>query len=109
MPVGFGETITNISMISNPYKNRNRRGETKVDKLITVLSDGKWHSTKELVRRVGPAFGGARYWLAKTGINVQRRAHKKKRWQHEYRIDLDNPFGAPDSGKQNNQQNQAPS
>ena len=79
MPVGFGETIINISMISNSYKIRNRRGETKVDKLITVLSDGKWHSTKELVRRVGPAFGGARYWLAKTGINVQRRAHKKKR------------------------------
>ena len=96
-------------MISNYYKKRNRRCDTKVDKLITVLSDDKWHSTKELVRRVGQTFGGARHWLAKTGINVQRRSHKKKRWQYEYRIDLDNPFGPPDAGKLNNPPNQTPS
>ena len=95
-------------MISNTYKNWNRRSDTKVDKLITVLADGKWHSTRELARRVGHAFGAARYALGKTGICVQRRPRKNKRWQHEYRIDLDNPFGTQDNDKQNTPQNQAP-
>ncbi len=95
-------------MISRTYKSWNRRFDTKVDKLISVLSDGKWHSTKELVRRVGHAFGCARHALAKTGIRVERRPHKRQRWQHQYRIDLDNPFDTVDPDNSTQRQNDQP-
>jgi len=63
---------------------------TKVEKLHAVLSDGKWHSTRELARRIGHTFGGAKYRLAQFGYRIEREPHPKKRWQWRYRL-LDAP------------------
>ncbi len=65
---------------------------TRVDLLMAVLSDGAWHSTKELARRVGHTFGGAKFTLSRTGIHVDRRPIRTRRWQWQYRIDLANPL-----------------
>lgn len=76
----------------NKQRQRQIRN-TQVDKLIAVLSDGRWHTTKELVRRVGHAFGGAKFVLTTSGIQVERRRHPSQRWQYQYRVDLSNPLG----------------
>lgn len=59
---------------------------TKAEKLLTVLSDGDWHSTKELARRVGHTFPVATYKLRHTGHQVERRSHPTKPRQFQYRL-----------------------
>ena len=60
---------------------------TKADNLYCVLVDGKWHSTRELARRVGHTFAGAKYTLTtKHDLDIERQRHPSKRWQHRYRL-----------------------
>lgn len=59
---------------------------TKAEKLYHVLSDGHWHSTKELVRRVGHTFHVAKFKLILFGHMIERRPHQTKLWQHQYRM-----------------------
>jgi len=79
-----------------PIGARRRRGVpgtlTKVEKLLAVLSDGQWHSTRELARRVGHSFAVAKFRLVGFGYPVERRRHAMRRHQHQYRL-LDEPRG----------------
>ena len=59
---------------------------TKVEKLHAVLADGRWHSTRELVRRVGHAFAVSKFKLVRYGHDIERRPHPTKRWQWQYRL-----------------------
>lgn len=59
---------------------------TKTEKLLTVLSDGRWHTTRELVRRVGHTFAIAKFKLIACGYAIERRRHPAKRFQHQYRM-----------------------
>lgn len=60
---------------------------TKADKLLNVLRDGRWHSTKELCRRVGHTFAGAKYKLVKGGERIGKEPHPRGRWQYRYRLE----------------------
>jgi hypothetical protein len=40
-----------------------KQAPTRAERLLRVLSDHEWHSTKELVRRVGHSFAGAKFRL----------------------------------------------
>lgn len=71
-----------MSFRRSPY----REGLTKADKLLAILMDRAAHSTQELVRRVGHAFGGAIFKLRSRGFSVQRTHHPTKRYQSEYRL-----------------------
>ena len=64
--------------------------ETKVAKLHRILSDQKWHSTQELVRRVGHTFGGAKFKLVNCGHVIEKRKHPSKKHQWQYQL-LDEP------------------
>jgi hypothetical protein len=64
------------------------------ERLLLVLSDGKWHSTRELVRRVGHSFAVAKFKLVAAGYAVERRHHPHSRWQWQYCL----PQNGPDSG-----------
>ena len=65
---------------SNPTK------PTKKEKLLEVLSDGRWHSTKELVRRVGHTFAVAKFVLTFYGYNIEKRRHPNRPYQWQYRL-----------------------
>jgi len=59
---------------------------TRADRFLTVLSDHQWHTTSELVRRVGHTFGGAKFGLIHQGHVIERRPHPTRRYQHQYRL-----------------------
>jgi hypothetical protein len=67
----------------------NHQRTTKVEKLHSVLSDGQWHSTAELARRVGHTFGVAKFKLVGYGHQIDRRRHPRARHQHEYRMTVE--------------------
>ena len=60
---------------------------TKIEKLLIVLSDGKWHSTKELVRRVGHSFAVAKFKAMHYGYFIEKRRHPFRTWQWQYRLE----------------------
>ncbi|MFA5061653.1 MAG: hypothetical protein WC526_00725 [Patescibacteria group bacterium] len=65
---------------------------TKIERLLRVLGDHDWHSTRELVRRVGHAFGVAKFRLVHSyHYDIERRHHPARRFQFQYRLlkDLD--------------------
>lgn len=72
----------------SPY----REGLTKADKLLALLKDRACHSTKELVRRVGHAFGGAIFKLRRRGFTIERTTHPTKRYQNQYRLTNEPPY-----------------
>lgn len=59
---------------------------TKTERLLTILEDGRWHATQELVRRVGHTFGGAKRHLVQAGYIIERERHPAKKYQHQYRL-----------------------
>lgn len=59
---------------------------TNAERLYAVLADGQWHSTKELVRRVGHTFAGAKRQLTHAGYHVLKRRHPRRRHQWQYRL-----------------------
>lgn len=64
--------------------------ETKIERLHRILKDGRWHSTKELARRVGHTFAVAKFYLVGYGHVIERQKHPTKRYQHRYRL-VDEP------------------
>ena len=70
-------------------KTTSQNKVTKVEKLYIVLSDGEWHSTKELVHRVGHTFSVAKFLLAGYGHRIERRRHITRRFQCQYRLCVD--------------------
>lgn len=65
---------------------------TMVMRLLDVLADGRWHSTKELRRRVGGSFGVAKFYLVTYhGYVVERRPHPTLKNHYQYRL-LDEPI-----------------
>ncbi len=69
-----------------PSATPRRRRATQADKLFDVLSDFRWHTTKELARRVGHSFTSAVGALEREGFHVTQRSHPRRRWQYQYRI-----------------------
>lgn len=62
---------------------------TKVEELRRVLSDGAWHATGELVRRVGHSFGVAVFHLRRDyarRCEVTCERHPTKPNQFRYRM-----------------------
>jgi len=59
---------------------------TKVDRLLEILDDHQFHSTKELARRVGHTFNGAIFIVRRGNYVVERRKHPTARYQHQYRL-----------------------
>jgi len=66
-----------------PMKNKKK---TKLEKLLDVLLDNNWHTTKELVRRVGHTFSTAKHRLIHYGYNIISRVHPKKQYQWQYKL-----------------------
>jgi hypothetical protein len=46
---------------------------TKLDRLVVVMRDGQWHSTEELVDRVGHRFSAAKHVLQRQGYQFEVR------------------------------------
>jgi hypothetical protein len=64
---------------------------TKADRLLMVLDDRRWHSTRELSRRVGHTFAVAKYKLVHAyGYHIERRHHEAWPGQYQYRL-VDEP------------------
>lgn len=62
---------------------------SKADKLLAVLRDGYWHSTRELVNRVGHTFGMAKFTLVnKRSCQIEKRRHPYRHNQYQYRLVL---------------------
>jgi hypothetical protein len=59
---------------------------TKAEKLLAILADGEAHTTRELVRRVGHAFGTAVFRLRRNGHHIVTSCHPTKRWQRNYQL-----------------------
>lgn len=64
-----------------------KKNMNKTEKLYYVLSDSRWHSTKELVRRVGHSFAVAKFKLVQYGHQIEKRRHPNLRHQFQYRLD----------------------
>lgn len=56
---------------------------TKFDRLVIVMGDGEWHSTEELVERVGHRFSATKHIAEKRGYRFDRRRQGQ---QFEYRM-----------------------
>ena len=67
-------------------KQRQKTKVTKIQKLLNVLEDGDWHTTKELSRRVGHTFAVSKFHLTRYGYLIERRRHPSYRYQHQYRL-----------------------
>ncbi len=59
---------------------------TKPKILLDLLVDHRGHSTKELVRRVGHTFGGAKKKLVDNGFPIVREKHPTLRYQSIYTL-----------------------
>lgn len=59
---------------------------TKAKRLHRILADGQWHSTAELVRRVGHTFAVASHALREQGHHIDKRRHLRRPRQYEYRL-----------------------
>jgi hypothetical protein len=46
---------------------------TKLDRLVAVMKDGQWHSTEDLVDRVGHRFSAAKHVLRQQGYQFEVR------------------------------------
>jgi predicted nucleotidyltransferase len=60
------------------------RGVTKLEQLISLLSDGKWHSSQEISEKVAWRFGHTIYEARKQGYQIE--THKPANNRFEYRI-----------------------
>lgn len=56
---------------------------TKLDLLVTVMQDGEWHSTDELVQRVGHRFSATKHVAEKQGYLFEKRRQGNR---FEYRM-----------------------
>ena len=56
---------------------------TKLELLASVMGDGGWHSTDDLVQRVGHRFSATKHCAEKRGWKFDRR---REGMQFEYRL-----------------------
>ncbi|MEB3294439.1 MAG: hypothetical protein VKJ24_14880 [Synechococcales bacterium] len=56
---------------------------TKIELLMAVMRDGEWHSTEELVQRVGHRFSATKHVAEKQGCKFDRRRAGQR---FEYRL-----------------------
>jgi hypothetical protein len=54
------------------------------DRMLQLMSDGAWHSTKELVEKVSHRFSATKHVLSKRGYKFEKRRVEDQ--QHEYRL-----------------------
>jgi hypothetical protein len=59
---------------------------TKLELLVGLMSDGWWHSTDDLVCRVGHRFSATKYVAEKQGYQFDRRRNGQN---FEYRLLVD--------------------
>lgn len=64
--------------------------QTKAERLYEVLSDYAWHTTRELVRRVGHTFAVAKRKLAQLGIDISKKPDPGINRHWLYRLDPPN-------------------
>jgi hypothetical protein len=67
------------------FSPRNRR-TSKVDRLRLILSDGQFHTTRELVRRIGHTFGVAIFKLRRMHRQVICQLQPGTGRQYRYRL-----------------------
>lgn len=57
---------------------------TMLEKLTLVLSDGDWHSTEELVERVGHRFSATMHVAIKQhGYKIEKRRNSQKQFEYQ--------------------------
>jgi hypothetical protein len=44
----------------------------QIDQVVLILSDGHWHSARELAIKVGHRFGGRIFELERAGVAIER-------------------------------------
>ncbi len=54
------------------------------DRLLRLMSDGRWHSTEELVEKISHRFSATMHILKKQGYKFEKRRVEGQR--HEYRL-----------------------
>lgn len=72
--------------MSHFHNHESDRKPTRVERLTRVLGDRGWHGTRELVRRVGHTFAGAKFALVARGQPVEKERHPVKPRQWRYRL-----------------------
>lgn len=55
------------------------------DRMLRLMSDGEWHSTQELVRKISHRFSATMHILRKRGYEFEKRPIQGER-QNEYRL-----------------------
>ena len=67
---------------------RFRNHRTNVDRLLSILTDGRWHTTRELARRVSHSFGSAKFEINNSDrdVTIECEPHPSKRRQWRYRL-----------------------
>ena len=63
-----------------------RAAPTKSEQMFQILSDGDWHSTSELSRRVSHAFAGSIFKLRRLGYTIEKRHHPTREYHYQYRL-----------------------
>jgi biotin operon repressor len=57
---------------------------TMLEKLTAVLSDGDWHSTAELVEKVGHRFSATMHTaIRKQGYKIEKRRNSLKQFEYQ--------------------------
>jgi len=57
---------------------------TMLEKLTLVLSDGNWHSTEELVERVGHRFSATMHVaIRKHGYRIEKRRNSQRQFEYQ--------------------------
>lgn len=66
--------------------------ESLPERLLRLMSDGQWHSAKELSEKIGHRFGSPIHILRKQGYHIETRRLKGQ--EYEYRLLLDSSMAA---------------
>lgn len=61
---------------------------TNAEKLYSLLLDRAWHTTQELVAKVGHTFAVAKWHLSRIGYYIDKRRQASERRSFEYRLGL---------------------
>lgn len=59
--------------------------ESLPDRMLQLMSDGEWHSTKELVKKISHRFSATMHVLRKQGYEFEKRPIQGEQ-QNEYRL-----------------------
>jgi hypothetical protein len=71
----------------SPFSSPNPSRQTNAERLLELLSDHEWHSTRELSRRISHAFAVAKFKLVhQERRRIEKRKHATRRYQYEYRL-----------------------